>query len=89
MEDLHIDFDVKCDNRVNKEFATLLVSTIKDALDQVTVSINFMNNNFSKRFDDLEARFVHMRDDIAEAAKVAQSALDIETKIELNWKNCE
>ena len=42
MEDSHIDFDVKCHNRVNKEFATLLVSTIKDALDQVTVSINFM-----------------------------------------------
>ena len=76
---------MKCDNRVNKEFATLLVSTIKDALDQVTVSINFMNNNFSKRFDDLEASSVHMRDDIVKAAKVAQSALDIanQNRIEL------
>ena len=46
------------------------MSTIKDALDQVTVSINFMNNNFSKRFDDLEASSVRMRDDIVETAKV-------------------
>ena len=91
MEDLHIDFDVKCDNRVNKEFATLLVSTIKDALDQVTVSINFMNNNFSKRFDDLEASSVRMRDDIVETAKVAQSALDLanQNRVELEKLRAE
>ena len=27
-QDLNIDFDGKCDNRVNKEFATLLVSKV-------------------------------------------------------------
>ena len=40
MGDLQIDFDVKCENKVNKDFTVKLVSAIGEALNKVTDSIN-------------------------------------------------
>ena len=77
MSDLHIDFDVKCENKVNKEFTVKLVSTMREALNKVTDSINTMSTDFSKRFDELEANYKSMRTDITAVAQKAETALDI------------
>ena len=77
MGDLQIDFDVKCENKVNKDFTIKLVSAIGEALNKVTDSINTMSTNFSRRFDDLEANYKSMRADITAVAQKAETALDI------------
>ena len=77
MGDLQIDFDVKCENKVNKDFTIKLVSAIGKALNKVTDSINTMSTNFSRRFDDLEANYKSMRADITAVAQKAETALDI------------
>ena len=78
MSDLHIDFDVKCENKVNKDFTVKLVSAMREALNKVTDSINTMSTDFiSKRFDELEANYKSMRTDITAVAHKAETALDI------------
>ena len=77
MSDLHIDFDVKCENKVNKDFTVKLVSAMREALNKVTDSINTMSTDFSKRFDELEANYKSMRTDITAVAQKAETALDI------------
>ena len=42
MSDLHIDFDVKCENKVNKDFTVKLVSAMREALNKVTDSIKVL-----------------------------------------------
>ena len=73
VEELTVDFDVQCD-KFTKNWATQLALSLKESFEKIASSINTMNTNICKRFDDLE---LQLRNDISQTATKAEAAVTV------------